>query len=175
MGKRVQKMPDLPSLIQKGESFRYACQIIQSHTPGRVIAGFALVTNNAFAAEAYLKCLTMIERKLKPLQTHNLMHLFRDLSSEAQQQLGERFERELLPSLQYQFNDPNLPAGLSGPSSFDVALQRSAFAFVDWRYADRSDKPMHYHLLGMPDLARERIYRLRPDLKRYPNVTMASR
>jgi hypothetical protein len=175
MGKRVSGHVDLKSLIQKAESFDFACKVIQAHGPGRVVAGFALVVNSAWTCEAFMKALTLAERRLNPLETHNLRHLFDDMSDDAQAEVQERFEIEILPKLQQSINAPGLPTKLTPPTSFGVALDRSARAFIDFRYANQSNKPMHYHLIGMPVLLRDRLYRIRPDLVPGFNVSRVPR
>lgn len=164
MAKRVAGRVDLKSLVQKAESFHFACKVIEAHGPGRVVAGFALVVNSAWTCEAFMKALTLAERKLNPLGSHNLRHLFEDMGDETRAEVQERFEKELLPGLQQNMNVPGLPAKITPPSTFGVALDRSARAFIDFRYANQSNKPMHYHLMGMPVLLRDRLYRIRPDL-----------
>ena len=174
MPKRVSAHVDLPSLLQKAESFTFACRVIEAHGAGRVVAGFALVTNSAFACEAFMKALTLAERRLAPLETHNLKHLFFDLTEQTRSQIEKRFEDEILPSLQSGYKTPGLPKGLVPPNTFKVALERSARAFIDFRYANQSKKPMPYHLLSLPTLLRERLYEVRPDLKRTYRVSSVS-
>lgn len=158
--------------MQKGDSFLYAVQTLERQGVGRSVAGFALVVNSAFASEVYLKVLALIERNLRPLMTHNLEHLFKDISPETQRIIKDIWERDYLPGLQKDYSHLDLPKVFTAPHSFEDALRKSASAFIEFRYGGFSDKPRYFHMLALPILLREQIERQRPDLIKRPRVTV---
>ena len=158
--------------MQKGDSFLFATQLLERQLTGRSFAAFALVVNSAFAAEVYLKVLTIIERKLKPLKTHNLEHLFKDIGSYSQKLIRETWDRDFLPDMQKDYSHIDLPKVFKHPQSFDDALRRSELAFVDFRYGGFSSEPRYYHMLALPVLLRNRIGEVRPELIKAPKVTV---
>lgn len=158
--------------MQKGDSFLYATRVLEERGAGRSVAGFALVVNSAFASEIYLKVLTIIERNLRPLKTHNLENLFRDISPDTQDFIRKTWERDVLPGMQKNYSHIDLPNVFSPPSSFDDALRKSSSAFVDFRYGGFSSKPRYFHMLALPVLLRQQIERQRPDLIKVPRVSV---
>lgn len=158
--------------MQKGDSFLFATQVLERQGAGRSVAGFALVVNSAFASEVYLKVLTIVERNLRPLKTHNLENLFRDISPETQSAIRKKWEKDFLPDLQKNYSHINLPKEFKRPHSFDDALRKSASAFVDFRYGGFSNKPRYFHMLALPVLLRDQIKSRRPDLIKVPRVSV---
>lgn len=172
MPKRVEEDVDPEAFMQKGDSFLFATKVLGQQGMGRSIAGFALVVNSAFASEVYFKVLTIVERKMKPLRTHDLVHLFKDVGAETQEFIRETWERDFLPDLQKDYSHLDLPNVFKRPQSFDDALRKSASAFMDFRYGGFSNKPRYFHMLALPMLLRERIRHKRPDLIKTQRVTV---
>jgi len=162
--KRVDPPFDAKSIMQHGDQFHATMRLIGAQGDPE-FANFAtpFVACAAFALEVYLKVLTNIERKLPPLKTHNLLHLFQDISAETQAYLDFQWTDEALPKLQQHQNHPNLPKDYPKVHTFRQALEMSADAFVDWRYSSTSKNRM----FCVPDLvpmARAVILAKRPDL-----------
>lgn len=172
MAIRLAEMPETGAFMQKGDSFLFATQVLEGQMTGRSVAAFALVVNSAFSSEVYLKVLTIIERQLKPLKTHNLENLFKDISPETQSVIRNTWEKDFPPGLQKDYSHIDLPKVLSQPHSFDDALRKSASAFVDFRYGGFSGKPRYFHMLALPTLLRAQIQRQRPELIKTPRVTV---
>lgn len=123
------------------------------------------VTCASFALEAYFKVLANIERRLLPLHTHNLKHLFADISDASQRRLEAEWSATALPRLARQMADPNLPRDMPRVQTFQQALEMAATSFVDWRYATRKDNRF-FHLPDLVPMARRVIVDQRPELGR---------
>jgi hypothetical protein len=164
MPKRVQGKVDPKSMFRRGASFHNA-SVFLNNQPMQVLAQmtFAWVTCQAFACEAFLKVLTQLERRLSPLETHHLRHLFNDISPETQGRIRAEWTDKCLPGVNGSNFSGQLPTWWDAPQSFDQALDKCAKAFVDWRYKDSETTPLYFHLTGLPGIIRRIILERKPE------------
>ena len=134
--------------------------------PAPIVApmAFAYITVHAFTCEAFLKVLTLLEKKLPPLETHNLRHLFNDVSEETQERIRRTWEERHLDDVQGKKVIGGLPSWWTVPRNFDQALDKCAKAFIDWRYTTGTEeKPLQFHLMGLSAILREIILEKKPE------------
>ena len=165
MPKRVDPPFDVKGLMQQGDQFLHAMHLFGQQTNdefAKVATPF--VVCSSFALEAYLKVLTYIEKNLRPLKTHNLRDLFFDISPESQVILEEKWTKEALPKIMRHHQNPYLPSDFPRIQTFRQALEQSAHAFVDWRYAGRKDD-RNFSLPDLVPMAWQIIAEKRPEIR----------
>ena len=113
----------------------------------------------AFATEAYLKALIMVEGKAPP-KIHNLLLLFDELDLESKKLIQRWWNKKCAPELakarKHQDDIVKVPKTMRG------ALSQAADAFVEWRYVG-SGSYIGFMILGFPLLVRRRILEKMPE------------
>ncbi len=134
-----------------------------------------LVTNNAFAAELYLKCLIHVETGQLIKAEHNLQKLFSKLPEKTQTEIEKRFDAEISkgPEMDRSNASEELKeAARSRPASLRAALKEGADAFVEWRYLYEDNLSKNFFaLFPLPAILRYVILERKPDWAKF-QITM---
>ncbi len=131
----------------------------------------ALVTNSAFAAELYFKCLIEMETGQSVAKVHNLEHLFLKLSEGRQDEIAKRFDEATAKHPGYDLS--NIPSEMSKrierhPQTFREILTAGAEAFVEWRYLYQDDESTSlFALFPLPDILRTLIVEQKPEWDKF--------
>ena len=98
MPKRIQPPFDVKSFMEHGDQFHFNMIIIRKQPEDEFpMLVTPWVVSAAFALEVYFKVLAHLERKLLPLKTHNLLHLFEDISAQSQMKIEAEWTTQHLP------------------------------------------------------------------------------
>ena len=136
---------------------------------------WALVANNAMAAELYLKCLIHIETGRLVKNQHNLQKLFGMLPRETQAEIQKRFDAAMRPP-NYDFSsvpeaerEALRKVAERMPKNLVEALRKGGDAFVEWRYLyeNESDTGNPYSLFNLPAILRVVILEHKPEWARF--------
>lgn len=165
-GARVSYDVSALSLFEKGDSFFEAGALLGSVPDDYPKHQFAHVTCFAFALEAWLKVIAIEQKKVSPLRTHDLLELFDDIPSEAQQLIEETWKVKCLAVVVLQRMHGLVPRDT--PTTLRASLERSRDAFTAWRY---SDDPIEWHLGGLMSIVRDYVLETVPAIRHsYPST-----
>lgn len=168
------KEQDARTWFHRADCFHYTSLFLgQTMTQApqmQFVYSYPHITLKAFAAEAYLKCLLMLEGKTAP-QTHHLLSLFHKLEPESQKTIKRWWDKESKPSLKKLKKQGPTP-GLKVPLTLREALDQSATAFVDWRYAGEGSE-IAFTIMAFPLFVRRRILENEPSWAHHPPHPLA--
>lgn len=154
------KSLDAKTWFDRADGFYLAYNTLQSRGQFQqileVLGGPATVVR-AFATEAYLKCLIVLQGTV-PVQTHNLLTLFDQLDQATKKELNRRWVNDCEPRVR-EANAANPDFTFS--TSLRGALTQSSEAFREFRYAPLG-RELRFGLLAFPIYVRELIREREP-------------
>lgn len=175
--KRLEKIPKRwikPShpggLLQEADG--YYLLALQNGMKPYFLSAFTVCL--AYAAEAYLKVLALVEGK-NPYTTHSLPVLFGDLSKQSQERITALWNTHELPDIdiirRHMAQSKEDIGTYTLPQTLRQALEEAAYAFVDWRYASTKDRG--FHISMFPALVRLVILDKHPHLRPPPDSPLS--
>lgn len=161
MPKRLDQKVDAEELFIRADGLLISARIIQLYNlqVGAVCAPGTIMCASC-AVELYMKVLAQIERDEPPLWGHQLNALARDLSAKSYARIRKAWLN--LNAEPIKLAKAKHPEWTRFPTTFEIALMRSAKAFIDWRYGD-TGAPKSWCLDQITQELRNIIIELKPE------------
>lgn len=162
---RLEKLINVEQTFSRAIDYLYATRVLQKLGTNLVLTvAHSYVTLAALALELHLKVLAQLEREEPPLDTHNLKFLAGDLKKESYKRIAKAW-RATWKSRRKQIGDsPHVPDFAKVPAEFRDALDKSATAFVDFRYFIPERHAPAWQLDGATEEVQRMILELKPEL-----------
>ena len=154
--------PDAQTFFERAEWFHFTSLFLLTQPQNMAfIYSFPHIILKAFATEAYLKSLILIEGNTAP-NIHHLLSLFDKLTPESQHAIRRLWDKECGSQLKKMRSVDT--KGLKVPRTLREALNQSSDAFLEWRYSGPGAMPA-FTIMSFPLWVRVRILELEPDWK----------
>ena len=163
------------SIFVHADGFQAAAIRLQNpggNPPLNPLHASAVVTNLAFSAELYLKCLIQIETGQMIKSDHDLHKLFLKLPETTRQEIEKPFNAIISKPPAYDVSSlpPDAQAAmLKQPKNLIEALKAGGNAFIEWRYlyeVDESNRNI-FSLFPLPAILRDVIIKRKPEWARF--------